>query len=139
MVDAPSGLSTAANQPDSTPGTSEPDATLPHLSEPAVRRHESAPQPQHNTSANLGTAENNGVATENNSSISISSDRPPITGLLDYILDCKACHEVYQIFKWAEAHPGLRKTQLFDLLWVANNFFNVHGGVCYPVDVLIAV
>ena len=135
MIDAPSGLSTVVNQPESTTGTSEPDANLPHPSEPVARRHESAPQPQHNTSANLGTAENNGVATVNDS----CGDRPPTTGLLDYILDCKACHEVYQIFKWAEAHPGLRKTQLFDLLWVANNFFNVHGGVCYPVDVLIAV
>jgi hypothetical protein len=43
-----------------------------------------------------------------------------------------ACHEVRRFRMWADAHPRLRSTQLFDLLWVANHFFNVHGGVRYP-------
>jgi hypothetical protein len=42
-----------------------------------------------------------------------------------------ACPEVHRFLKWAEAHPGLRSTQLFDLLWVADNLFDVHG-VRYP-------
>ena len=88
--------------PDNTLRTSAPDATLPHPSEPAVRRRESASQ---DTNAELRAER---VATENDSSMFISDDRSPISGLLKPILDFMACPEVY--------HPGLRNTQLFDLL-----------------------
>ena len=121
-----SGLSTVEEDPpDRIPRTSAPDSTLPHPSEPPARRRESVSQ---DTSAELGAER---VATENDSSISISDGRTPISGLLKPILDFMACPEVHQLLKWAEVHPGLRNTQLFDLLWVANNFFNVHGGVRY--------
>jgi hypothetical protein len=136
MVDALStalsNLSTVVDHPDSTPGTSEPEATLPRTSEPpdpTTTQRESASK---NTSTNHEAAEHNdGVVTENDTSIFISDDRSPISGLLKPILDFMACPEVHRFFKWAEAHPGLRSTQLFDLLWVANNLYNVHGGVRY--------
>ena len=110
------------DHPDRTPGTSAPDATPP---EPATRRRDSTPQV---TSAELGAER---IVTENDSSTFISDDRSPISGLLKPILDFMACPEVHHFLKWAEAHPGLRNTQLFDLLWVTNNLFNVHGGVRY--------
>ncbi|KAN0132447.1 hypothetical protein V8E53_009873 [Lactarius tabidus] len=134
MVDALStalsNLSTVVDHPDSTPGTSEPEATLPRTSEPpdpTTTQRESASK---NTSTSHEAAEHNdGVVTENDTSIFISDDRSPISGLLKPILDFMACPEVHRFFKWAEAHPGLRSTQLFDLLWVANNLYNVHGGI----------
>ena len=120
-----SDLSTVEDHPDSAPGTSAPGATLPQPpSEPPARQRESASQ---DTSA-VGAEH---VATENDSSMLISEGRTPISGLLKPILDFMACREVHQLLKQAECHPGLRNTQLFDLLWVANNFFNVHGGVRY--------
>ncbi|KAN0132441.1 hypothetical protein V8E53_009867 [Lactarius tabidus] len=117
-----SGLSTVDHH-DSTPGTSAPDATLICPSEqpgPMTTRRS-----QHK-STKLGAAEQNDV---DDSSIFISDDRSPISGLLKPILDFMACPEVHRFLKWAEAHPGLRSTQILDLLWVANNLFDVHGGI----------
>jgi hypothetical protein len=138
-----SGLSTVVDHPESNPGATAPGVTLHHSSEPPdlmSARRESAST---NTSTNHEAAEHNdGVVTENDSSILISDDRSPISGLLKPILDFMACPEVHQFLKWAEEHPGLRSTQLFDLLWVANNLYNVHGGVRYPSSpqgVLIAL
>ena len=125
-----SGLSAVEDgHPDRTPGTSAPDATFPHPSEPATRRHDSTPQ---DTNAELGAER---IATDNDNSTFISNDRSPISGLLKPILDFMACPEVHHFLKWAEAHPGLRNTQLFDLLWVTNNLFNVHGGVRIPLSI----
>ena len=65
-----SGLSTVDEaHPDSSPRTSAPDATLPHLSKPAVRRRESASQ---DANAELRAER---VATKNDSSMFISDDR----------------------------------------------------------------
>jgi hypothetical protein len=125
-----SGLSTVVDHPESNPGATAPGVTLHHSSEPPdlmSARRESAST---NTSTNHEAAEHNdGVVTENDSSILISDDRSPISGLLKPILDFMACPEVHQFLKWVEEHPGLRSTQLFDLLWVANNLYNVHGGI----------
>jgi hypothetical protein len=121
------GLSTVVDHPQSNPSTSAPDATLHHSSEPPdlmSTRCESA-----STSTNHEAAENNDFFVIENDCIRDS--RSPISGLLQPILDDMACPEVHRFLKWAEAHPGLRNTQLFEELWVSNNLFNVHGGVRY--------
>jgi hypothetical protein len=136
MVDALStalsGLSTVVDHPDSTPGTSEPEPPSPRPQNSRIRRPRSAKVTSHIKYQTWGSRTNDGVVTENDSSIFISDDRSPISGLLKPILDFMACPEVHRFLKWAEAHPGLRSTQLFDLLWVADNLYNVHGGVRYP-------
>lgn len=71
--------------------------------------------------------------TEIDSSLVIKDDRSSISGLLKPILDFMTCPEVFRFLKSAEAHPGLRSTQLFDLFWVADNLFDVHGGVRSPL------
>lgn len=38
--------------------------------------------------------------------------------------------DVFGFLKRAEIHSGLLTTQLFDLFWILDNLFNVHGGVC---------
>jgi hypothetical protein len=55
--------------------------------------------------------------------------RSPISRLLRPILNFMMCPEVSQFLKQAEAQPGLRGTPIFDLFWVLDNLFNVHGGV----------
>ena len=55
--------------------------------------------------------------------------RSPISGLLGPILKFMECSEVSQFFTQAETHPGLRSTKIFDLSWVLENLFDVHGGV----------
>jgi hypothetical protein len=45
--------------------------------------------------------------------------------------------DVFQFLKRAEIHAGLLNTQLFDLFWILDNLFNVHGGVC-PLFSLIS-
>jgi hypothetical protein len=57
------------------------------------------------------------------------SNRSPISELLKPIVNFMMCPEVSQFLKQVEAHPGLRSTQFFDLFWVMDNLFNVHGGV----------
>jgi hypothetical protein len=92
MVDALSaalsGLSTVMDHPDSTPGTSAPDATFLCPSEQpdqTTMRRESASQ---HKSAKLGAAErNDDIVTETDSSIFISDDRSPISRLLKPILN----------------------------------------------------
>ncbi|KAF8261961.1 hypothetical protein EI94DRAFT_1744836 [Lactarius quietus] len=110
-----SGLSTLVNHPNSTSGVSAPDATL-HDSERVDPVTRSAAEP-------------NSVRTENANSLIIKNGRSPVSGLLKPILDFMICPELSRLRKWASAHPGLRSTQLFDLVWVADNIFNVHGGV----------
>jgi hypothetical protein len=127
-----SGLSTAVDHLDGT-GTSAPDDT--HLCpskqpDQMTTRRKSASQ--HKSTKLKAAEKNDDIVTETDSSIFISDDRSPISGLLKPILDFMACPVVRRFLKWAEAHPGLRSTQFFDLLWVANNFFNVHGGVRCP-------
>ncbi|KAN0130507.1 hypothetical protein V8E53_011593 [Lactarius tabidus] len=101
-----SGLSTGVDHYDNTPGTSAPDATPLY---PSEQPNQTTTRPksvsQHKGTKLEAAKQNDDVVTENDSSIFVSDDRSPISGLL----------------KWAEAHPGLRRTQLFDLLWVADN------------------
>jgi hypothetical protein len=49
--------------------------------------------------------------------------------MLSPILKFITSSEVPQFLRRAEIHPGLLNTQLFDLFWVLDNLFNVHGGV----------
>ncbi|KAH9051920.1 hypothetical protein EDB87DRAFT_628442 [Lactarius vividus] len=69
------------------------------------------------------------ITTGNDRSIFTSGDRSPISGLLKPILDFMTCPEVFLFLKSAEAHAGLRSSQLSDLFWVSDNLFNVHGGI----------
>ena len=130
---APSCLSTVVDHPNSTPGASAPGTTL-HPSEQLdpTRQCEDATKPgalSVSREPELGpSAEPNNVVnsavTGNDSTLFISDNLSPVSELLKPIL------EVFRFLKRAEAHPGLRSTQLFDLFWVADNLFNVHGGVC---------
>ena len=52
-----------------------------------------------------------------------------ISRMFKPILKFITSSEVHQFLKRAEIHAGLSKTQLFDLFWVLDNLFNVHGGV----------
>jgi hypothetical protein len=69
------------------------------------------------------------VATGNDESLFTSKDRSPISGMLSPILNFITSSDVLQFLKQAAVHDGLRNTQIFDLLWVLNNLFNIHGGV----------
>ena len=69
------------------------------------------------------------AAMGDDKSLLTSSVRSPISGLLRPILDFMNCPEVSQFLKQAKTHPGLRNTQIFDLFWVLDSLFNVHGGV----------
>ena len=51
--------------------------------------------------------------------------------MLSPILKVITSSDVYQFLKEVETHGGLRNTQMFDLSWVLNNFFNIHGGVSF--------
>ncbi|KAI9456856.1 hypothetical protein BJY52DRAFT_536375 [Lactarius psammicola] len=69
------------------------------------------------------------ITTRNDSSLFVSNNWSPISGLLRPILDFMTCPKVFQFLKSAEAHAGLRSTQLFVLLWVSDYLFNVHRGI----------
>jgi hypothetical protein len=147
MVDALStalsGLSTAVDHPDSAPGVSPLDVTIhpseqsePDSREGAIkcgtlslsREPKLGPSAEANSVANF-------ITMENDSPLFISNHESPIARLLKPIQGFMTCPEVFRFLKWAEAHPGLRNTRLFDLFWVADNLFHVHGGVRYPVPV----
>ncbi len=151
VVDAPttafSGLATVADHPHSTLGTSALDATLHPSEQPdPTTQHKIATQHTNTRPGALfvsreskfgPTAKPNSVidhiTTGNDTSLFTSNDWFPISGLLRRILDFMTCPEVFQFLKSAEAHAGLRSTQLFDLFWVSDNLFNVHGGVRCPL------
>jgi hypothetical protein len=62
--------------------------------------------------------------------------------LLSPIFKFITSSDVYLFLKQAETLGGLRNTcaQMFDLSWVLDNFFNIHGGVWFSIclkDVLI--
>ena len=134
-----SGVSTEVDLPDNTSEASAPDVTALRPSEqpdPTKRRESTSLH----TSTRLGDPSGSGksksdptagVAKEKHCSIPLRKDRSPISGLLK--LDFMTCPEVFRFLKWAEAHPGLKSTQLFDLLWVSDNLFNMHGGVRQPL------
>lgn len=150
LTTAFSNLSTVVNHSDSTLGATAPAATLTHPSEqpdPTIQcegatKHtntkfgalsESRESKFGTTSGPSSVVGHN--ATEKDCSLLISDDRSPISGLLRPILDFMTCPEVFRFLKWAEAHAGLMSTQLFDLCWVSDNLFNVHGGVRYTLPV----
>ena len=68
------------------------------------------------------------VPTEDKS-LFTSKNRSPISEMLSPILKFITSSDVFQFLKQIETHGGLRNTQLFDLSWVLNNLFNIHGGV----------
>lgn len=143
LSEAFSGLSTVVDQPDSTEACT-PAATL----HPSEQPH---PDTQRECVTESGTLSVSGESklgppakldtdrvivghtdTEIDSFVVIRDDRSPVSGLLKPILDFMICPEALRFLKSAEAHPGLRNTQLFDLFWVADNLFDVHGGVRSP-------
>ena len=139
---APSRLSTVVDHPNSIPKAPAPDTILRPSEQPdPTRQREDAIKTgalSVSTAPKLGPlAEPHDVVDPsvagNDDSLFISDDLSPVSGLLQSILDFISCPEVLQFLKRAEAHPGLRSTQLFDLFWVADNLFNVHGGVCSPL------
>lgn len=56
-------------------------------------------------------------------------DKSPALQLLRPILKFITSSDVFHFLERAGIHAGLLKTQLFDLFWILDNFFNVHGGV----------
>ena len=58
-----------------------------------------------------------------------SDDGSPALQMLSPILKFITSSDVFQFLKRAGVHAGLLKTQLFDLIWILDNLFNVHGGV----------
>jgi hypothetical protein len=60
-----------------------------------------------------------------------AKDRSPALQMFNPILKFITSSDVFQFLKRAEIHTGLLKTQLFDLFWILDNLFNVHGGVWF--------
>ena len=54
---------------------------------------------------------------------------PPGIPSSDQMLKFVASSDVFEFLKLADIHAGLWGTQLFDLFWLLDNLFNVHGGV----------
>lgn len=55
--------------------------------------------------------------------------RSHVSHMLSPVLKFVTSSDVFQSLKRVEIHAGLSSTQLFDLCWVLDNLFNVHGGV----------
>jgi hypothetical protein len=87
------------------------------------------------TSATFKTGPENAfrcIATRNNGTLfTTGEDRSPALQMLSPILKFITSSDVFQFLKRAEIHTGLLKTQLFDLFWILDNLFNVHGGVWF--------
>ena len=70
------------------------------------------------------------IATGSDGSLfTTSKEWSHIPRILSPILKFIASSEVSRFLKRAEIHAGLSNTQFFDLFWVLDNLFNVHGGV----------
>jgi hypothetical protein len=70
------------------------------------------------------------MATGNDRTLfTTGKDRPLVLQTFSPILKFITTSDVFQFLKRAEIHVGLLKTQLFDLFWILDNLFNVHGGV----------
>ena len=144
LSEAFSGLSTVVDQPDNTGACGAPAATL----RPSEQPDPNMPRECATESGTLSVSRESKLGppaeldtdrvivghteTEIDSFVVIKDDRSPVSGLLKPILDFMTCPEALRFLKSAEAHPGLRNTQLFDLFWVADNLFDVHGGVRSP-------
>jgi len=117
----------AAQQPDNKSSSS--------LEENLLRMLRRLPQTTTTTSvASKAGPENafNCVATGNDGTLFITSkDGSPALEMLSPILKYITSSNVFQFLKRAEIHAGLLKTQLFDLFWILDNLFNVHGGVWF--------
>ena len=136
-----SGLSTVDDHPDSTSGVPPPEVTIHPLEkldlcEGAIKDGtlSLSRKPKLGSSGEANSVPDH-LTIENDSPLFTRNPRSPIAGLLKPIQDFMTCPEVFRFLKWAQAHPGLRSTQLFDLFWVADNLFHVHGGVRYLVPV----
>ena len=69
------------------------------------------------------------IATGSNESLSTTSKEMSHSRMLSPVLKLIKSSDVFEFLKRAEIHAGLWSTQLFDLFWVLDNLFNVHGGV----------
>ncbi len=69
------------------------------------------------------------VAMGSDGTLAIGKDWSPVSQMLSPILTFVTSSDIYQFLKRAETHAGLLSTQLFDLFWILDNLFNVHGGV----------
>lgn len=72
------------------------------------------------------------IATGNDGTLfTTGKDRSPELQALTPILKFITSSDVFQFLKRVEIHAGLLKTQLFDLFWILDNLFDVHGGVWF--------
>ena len=69
------------------------------------------------------------IATGSDGSLFTTSKERSHSQMLSPILKFIASSDVFEFLKLADIHAGLWGTQLFDLFWVLDNLFNVHGGV----------
>lgn len=130
MRAAPGGIDTTASsfQPNNTESTSS-------LEEDLLRLLRGSQLPSTATETSVGS--NGGlenafscIATGSDGSLfTTSKEWSPISRMLSPILKFITSSDVSRFLKRAEVHAGLSSTQLFDLFWVLDNLFNVHGGV----------
>ena len=115
----------AAQQPDNKSSSS--------LEENLLRMLRRLPQTTTTTSVASKAGPENAfdcIATGNDGTLLIiGKNRPPALEMLSSILKYITSPDVFKFLKWAEIHAGLLKTQLFNLFWILDNLFNVHGGV----------
>ena len=72
------------------------------------------------------------IATGNDGTLfSTGKDRSLALQTLSPISKFITSSDVFLFLKRAEIHAGLLNTQLFDLFWILDNLFNVHGGVWF--------
>jgi hypothetical protein len=69
------------------------------------------------------------IATGSNDSLFTTSKEMSHSRMLSPILKFITSSDVFEFLKRVEIHASLWSTQLFDLFWVLDNLFNVHGGV----------
>ena len=72
------------------------------------------------------------IATGSDGSLFTTGKEWSFSRMFRPILEFITSSEVPQFLKQAEVHAGLSNSttiQLFDLFWVLDNLFNVHGGV----------
>ncbi|KAF8486442.1 hypothetical protein DFH94DRAFT_713329 [Russula ochroleuca] len=69
------------------------------------------------------------IATASNRSLFTTSKEKSHSQMLSPVLKFITSSDVFEFLKRAEIHASLWSTQLFDLFWVLDNLFNVHGGI----------
>jgi hypothetical protein len=107
----------------------------PSLEEKLLRMLRRLPQTMTTTSVSSKAGPENAfscITTGNDGTLfTTGKDRSPALQILSPILKYITSSDAFQFLKRAEIHAGLLKTQLFDLFWILDNLFNVHGGVWF--------